>query len=257
MQKETQFITHASKVGANGRKRRICDEENCTSVAKRGGKCQKHGAKPIKTPTSNDDGVSMESKCQSNSMPESVMITKKIMDARKQPQAAKTKPPVVSLPQAKKRAPVPLPTVVRKSKGGSSKDRPYSEYSIFFILENAHVNQSAGIIDQEVVSFLDPNHKDDLELPRPKKYENLVLPPYWYSRAHKSAIEKKRKHRKRGTANRMNMKELSKMISHNWRNADDETRQYCKKLANAQLRKHNRLSQLKNQIKKPLPDGML
>ena len=47
--------------------------------------------------------------------------------------------------------------------------KPYTEYTIFFRLERACILQSSGIIDEEVVALLDPNHHDPLEFPRPDK----------------------------------------------------------------------------------------
>mmetsp|Transcript_38768 Transcript_38768/g.81203 ORF Transcript_38768/g.81203 Transcript_38768/m.81203 type:complete len:521 (+) Transcript_38768:94-1656(+) len=115
--------------------------------------------------------------------------------------------------------------------------KPYTEYTIFFRLERAHILQSSGLIDEEVLTSLDPTHYDAVESPRPPKYEQLALPPYWYSSSHKAAIEKKRKHRKR--EGRMDLKTLSKTISASWRNADPVAVEYCKKLAQAEMKKYN------------------
>lgn len=124
--------------------------------------------------------------------------------------------------------------------------KPYTEYTIFFRLERAHILQSSGIIDEEIMSSLDPNHKDALEFPRPAKYQSVSLSPYWYSSAHKAAIEKKRKHRKR--QGRLDLKTLSRTISASWRSADPVVVEYCRKLARSQLEKYN--STIENIIKK-------
>eukprot|EP00581_Thalassiosira_minuscula_P010656 CAMPEP_0183723902 /NCGR_PEP_ID=MMETSP0737-20130205/16688_1 /TAXON_ID=385413 /ORGANISM="Thalassiosira miniscula, Strain CCMP1093" /LENGTH=604 /DNA_ID=CAMNT_0025954329 /DNA_START=66 /DNA_END=1880 /DNA_ORIENTATION=+ len=118
---------------------------------------------------------------------------------------------------------------------------PYTIYSIFFRLERAYIIQtSTGTIDEEILASLVPNHEDPLDFPRPKKYENIVLPPYWYSRSHNDAFQKKRKHRKR--KGRLDLKTLSKTISSCWRKAqanDEESVKYCNKLAEFELKKYN------------------
>ena len=114
--------------------------------------------------------------------------------------------------------------------------KPYTDYTIFFRLERTRILQSSGIIDEEILSSLDPNHRDAIEFPRPLKYQNLDLPPYWYSSLHKADTEKKRKHRKR--EGRLDLKTLSKTISANWKNSDPLVVEYCRKLAKAELQKH-------------------
>ena len=130
-----------------------------------------------------------------------------------------------------------------KSKDNNNKTslprKPYTEYTIFFRLERTYILQSSGIIDEEVVASLDPNHHDPLEFPRPDKYQCLTLPPYWYSSSHKVAIEKKRRHRKH--KGRMDLKTLSKTISASCRNADRSSIGYCRKLAHADIKKYNEL----------------
>lgn len=117
--------------------------------------------------------------------------------------------------------------------------KPYTEYTIFFRLERTFLLQSTGIIDDEVVSSLDPNHQDPLEFPRPPRYQGLALPPYWYSSSHKKAIEKRRKHRKR--EGRMDLKTLSKTISVSWRNAERGIIEYCRMLARAETETYNKV----------------
>ena len=74
--------------------------------------------------------------------------------------------------------------------------KPYTEYTIFFRLEQSRIVQSTGSVNEEVLASYDPNHYDPLEFPRPSKYQSIIMHPYWYSNSHKAAIEKKRKHRK-------------------------------------------------------------
>ena len=116
--------------------------------------------------------------------------------------------------------------------------KPYTEYTIFFRLEQSRIVQSTGsAINEEVLASYDPNHYDPLEFPRPSKYQDVIMYPYWYSSSHKAAIEKKRKHRK--LKGRMDFKTLSKTISVAWRHADYEVVQYCRKLAKAENEKYN------------------
>lgn len=118
--------------------------------------------------------------------------------------------------------------------------KPYSEYTIFFRLERAYLIQSSGAqIDEECLAALDPNHRDALEFPRPEKYHQVILPPYWYSSAHRAAMEKKRKHKKRD--GRMSFKTLSKTISASWRNVAPDVVKYCKKLSRAEAMKYKEI----------------
>ena len=115
--------------------------------------------------------------------------------------------------------------------------KPYTEYTIFFRLEQSRIVQSTGSVNDEVLASYDPNHYDPLEFPRPSKYQNIIMYPYWYSSSHKAAIEKKRKHKK--LEGRMDFNSLSKTISVAWRHADHEVVQYCRKLAKAENEKYN------------------
>jgi len=140
-----------------------------------------------------------------------------------------------------------------KKKAQPKKDKdeipkPYTEYTMFFKLEQALFTQEDGSVGDEILTSLDPNHKDELEFPRPARYANVILPPFWYSSQHKKEIEKKRKHRKR--PGRMNLTELSKSISVNWRNASDEVVAYCKRLAIAEKLKYGMIMELALKEKK-------
>ena len=101
--------------------------------------------------------------------------------------------------------------------------KPYTDYTIFFRLEQSRIIQSStGVIDDDILASLDPEHHDELDFPRPSKYVDTVLRPYWYSSAHKASVDKKRKHRKR--KGRMDLKTLSKAVSAAWKTADPEDR---------------------------------
>jgi len=141
---------------------------------------------------------------------------------------------------------LPLPSMLapkqkEKPPGDNLPPKPYTEYTIFFKLEQAYLTQTEGGsgIAEEVKESLIPGHHDPLELPRPKRYQDIVMAPYWYSSLHKADIEKKRKHRK--LPGRMSLSELSKTISANWKKADTDVIEYCRKLAAAEQEKHNAL----------------
>jgi hypothetical protein len=119
---------------------------------------------------------------------------------------------------------------------GDEIPKPYSAYTIFWRLERMFILQEAGCIGDEIKSCYDPNHHDPLEHPRPEKYTNLILPPYWYSSAHRKEDEKKRKHRKQDGS--IDKNDLTAMISKSWREVDADVRNYVSKLARAEKMKH-------------------
>jgi len=141
---------------------------------------------------------------------------------------------------------LPLPSMLAPKQKEKPPDytlplKPYTEYTIFFKLEQAYLTQTEGGsgIAEEVRESLIPGHHDPLEWPRPKRYQDIIMAPYWYSSLHKAEIEKKRKHRK--LPGRISLSELSKTISANWRKADNDVIEYCRKLAAAEQEKHNAL----------------
>ena len=128
--------------------------------------------------------------------------------------------------------------------------KPYTEYTIFFRLECMYILQSNGGIDDEIKASLNREHHDPIEHPRPAKYKDIILPPFWYCIATKDAAEKKRKHRKR--EGRVGLKALSKMISAAWPNIDEETAIYCKKLAQVERKKYEEaLAKFEEKRKQP------
>ena len=141
----------------------------------------------------------------------------------------------------------------KKQKDNSNKKhlfptKPYTDYTMFFRLEQAYITQTTtGEVDPEVIKLLDPNHTDDVEFPRPEKYKDVIMPPYWYSSSHKKAAYKKRKHRKRKGSERLDLKALSKRISASWSDlkacAKECTEkkailEYCRMLACSEVEKY-------------------
>ncbi|KAL3786782.1 hypothetical protein ACHAWO_002418 [Cyclotella atomus] len=95
---------------------------------------------------------------------------------------------------------------------GDEIPKPYSAYTIFWRLERMYILQQA------------------------EKYSNLILPPYWYSSAHRKEDEKKRKHRKLDGS--IDKNDLTAMIAKSWREVDINVRTYVSKLAAAEKRKY-------------------
>ena len=130
--------------------------------------------------------------------------------------------------------------------------KPYTDYTIFFRLEQSRIIQSStGVIDDDILASLDPEHHDELDFPRPSsKYVDTVsvLRPYWYSSAHKASVDKKRKHRKR--KGRMDLTTLSKAVSAAWKTADPEVIEYCNKLAKTEAEKYQEIVQAMNRQEK-------
>ena len=140
----------------------------------------------------------------------------------------------------------------KKSKENSNKHllptKPYTDYTMFFRLEQAYITQTTtGEVDPEIIKLLDPNHTDDVEFPRPEKYKDVIMPPYWYSSSHKKAAYKKRKHRKRKGSERLDLKTLSQRISAGWRDLQScaaectekwAILEYCRMLACSEAEKY-------------------
>lgn len=129
--------------------------------------------------------------------------------------------------------------------------RPYTEYNIFFQLErdrilmeledkkNEEEAEEAGEEPRSSPRELilnQPSDENDI-LPRPAQFAHLKLEPKWYDSVHRIAQNKanksKRKHRK--THGLVGFLDLTKMISKAWANADEETKSYCKRVADRQL----------------------
>lgn len=115
-------------------------------------------------------------------------------------------------------------------------------YTLFFRLERAHILQNecpAGTpmtdrIDKEVLDLIEQGVRPDpVEFPRPQRYANLVLSPYWFSSLHQKDYERTRKHVKRATL-ATPLADLSRIISARWKlvqkDPNDDVVAYCKRL---------------------------
>ena len=76
--------------------------------------------------------------------------------------------------------------------------KPYTEYNIYFRIERAYLLQvERGIMDTELIDKIYPFHRDPLEHLCPSRYQDVQLPPYWYSSSMSANSRRKRRHRKR------------------------------------------------------------
>lgn len=84
-----------------------------------------------------------------------------------------------------------------------------------------------------------PSDSNDI-LPRPGRFAHLQLAPLWYDSTHRLAQSKlnksRRRHRK--THGLVGFLELTKRIAKAWSEVDPETKAYCKKVADRQLKKY-------------------
>lgn len=126
--------------------------------------------------------------------------------------------------------------------------RPMTEYHCFFQLERAYLLQT---MDDDATTGDDAtannnagspsrySNPNDEPFPRPSKYQNIHLPPNWYSnQSHPLHTPKpKRSHKK--SHGKISFLTLTKTISANWNSVDYETRQYCRDLAEGELRLYN------------------
>lgn len=90
---------------------------------------------------------------------------------------------------------------------------------------------------KEVVELNRPSDPNDI-LPRPPRFAHLQLSPLWYDSTHRLAETKRnksrRKHRK--THGLVGFLDLTRMIAAEWRAVPPETKAYCKKVADRQLK---------------------
>lgn len=116
----------------------------------------------------------------------------------------------------------------------------YTAYSIYFRLEHMRLLQENGDVDLNVQSslkcFFDPT-----EHPRPEKYTHLILPPFWYSPAHRQHVENcmKRLCKGRHVASELLLIE----IQNSWCKETSDVNIYCQRLALIQERHNGGTSQ--------------
>ena len=158
-----------------------------------------------------------------------------------------------------------------ETKQSKKPPRPYTEYNIFFQLERERIlgelekeqqektdgesssnepskegestdpskksgNEGAKSSSQENIMLNHPSDPGDI-LPRPAQFAHLQLSPYWYDstyRLQQSKMTKnRRKHRK--THGLVGFLDLTRRIAKAWSEANEETKSYCKRVADRQL----------------------
>jgi hypothetical protein len=141
-----------------------------------------------------------------------------------------------------------------RDKVGNVVPKPWKQYTIYFRLEAIYIRQiENGVVDDDIKAELDlaPKYFDPIEHPRPAKYRDLLLPPFWYSSAQRLNAEKKRKHKKQD--GRIGLQELNSMISSRWKTADDFTKAYVNELARHEAANYKeRIDSLLESNKKPI-----
>lgn len=126
-----------------------------------------------------------------------------------------------------------------------SPPKPYTKYTIFFRLERMRLLLESGLIDDEIRATLRPDHFDGIEHPRPSKYKDVQMPPFWYSSFFKPKYIENRKHRK--IEGRISFKDLSQKIAASWKEIDEETAAYINKLADLEQSKYDKMLEAFNQ----------
>jgi len=112
--------------------------------------------------------------------------------------------------------------------------RPLTAYNLFCILERNYIVQQ----NQKVSSNTNPISTHDANLEpyiaeRPQKYRDLVLPSNWYVVGMNR--KKRSDHQNHGV---ISFENLSRTLGDRWQAADEEVKAYCKKVADAELRRY-------------------
>ena len=112
--------------------------------------------------------------------------------------------------------------------------RPLTSYNIFSILERNYILQqhekSIGDVDRK--NTQDSNF-DPYASERPERYRDVILPNNWFVVGMNRT--KRANHKIHGL---ITFKELSKKISKQWNLADNEVKNYCKKIAADELERY-------------------
>lgn len=150
------------------------------------------------------------------------------------------------------------------SKKGKKPPRPYTEYNVFYHLEHKRIlgeleeeqrqnqdTESGGDKNEEsMVTYAEGkttakegvilNHPSDPSdiLPRPPRFAHLHLSPLWYDSTQKT----KRKHRK--SHGLIAFEDLTRRIAKAWSEVDADTKEYCKRVADRQLKIYKEESKL-------------
>ncbi|KAL3796559.1 hypothetical protein HJC23_009690 [Cyclotella cryptica] len=113
--------------------------------------------------------------------------------------------------------------------------RPLTRYNLFAILERNYIvqqNQKPASIPPDAPS---DGNTDPYASTRPARYRDVVLPSNWFVVGMNRV--KRSKHEKHGV---ISFNDLTKEISHRWKAADAETKQYCEMIAADELERYRR-----------------
>eukprot|EP00956_Cyclotella_meneghiniana_P033058 scaffold92943_cov72-Cyclotella_meneghiniana.AAC.3 len=114
--------------------------------------------------------------------------------------------------------------------------RPLTSFNLFSMLERKyiilqHTKQDPEL--EDLTANIDDLNIEPYGAQRPQRYAELVLPADWYV---VGANRIKRKdHKNHGLISFM---DLSKELGNRWKNADNEIKEYCKKIADGELEKY-------------------
>ncbi|KAL7465996.1 hypothetical protein ACHAXS_006287 [Conticribra weissflogii] len=113
--------------------------------------------------------------------------------------------------------------------------RPFTAYNIFFQLERNYILQNANPSTKPQLDSTDIDENADS---RPPRYRDIVLPKNWYSVEFHSYKNKNCSKKHRRIHGVMSFIELSKAIAKHWNEADNETKMYCRDLAEEELERY-------------------
>ncbi|KAL7462388.1 hypothetical protein ACHAXS_002766 [Conticribra weissflogii] len=119
--------------------------------------------------------------------------------------------------------------------------RPMTAYHVYSQLERNYIIQNHPSYQPNTHDDGDQNNPnqestsiDENASERPPKYRGIIMPKDWFL-SRKGEIKKK----DRKNHGVISFVELSKTVSYNWKNeADEETKAYCKKIADEQLARY-------------------
>ena len=104
---------------------------------------------------------------------------------------------------------------------------------MFYQLERNYILQVDSANSSDVDTTADFKETDPHSADRPPRYRCLVLPKDWHT---KGSRPKRRSRRK--NHGKISFMEMTKTISSRWHEADNETKRYCRKMADIGSRQY-------------------
>lgn len=130
--------------------------------------------------------------------------------------------------------------------------RPFTEYNVFFQLERESLlqaredglNNGAYTVKKIMAQERQVDPPENVAL-RPPQYRHLILPSDWYvvgskytGKGDPNSYRRDRKHRK--THGVISFVELTKLVSRKWKVVDPETKEYCRNIAQGELKRYRK-----------------